>query len=65
MKLLPLSIRIPLGLTIAVLMVGIVLFVKRATGALQIPTLYVVIWIVVLVILSGITVWSWQRNKRK
>jgi hypothetical protein len=59
-----LSLRIPLTLTIIVVM-GIIAFIKIMTKAGQFPTPYFVIWIVVSVILIGMTIWSWLRNKKK
>ena len=58
-----LSLRIALTLTIIVVM-GIITFIKIMTKA-SFPTSYFIIWIVVSVILIGITVWSWLRNKKK
>jgi hypothetical protein len=47
-------------------MAGIVITIRRAvSGKVPFPTSYYFIWIVVSVILIGITVWSWQRNKKK
>ena len=59
-----LSLRIPLTLTVVVVM-GIITFIKIMTKAGAFPTAYFIIWIVVSVILIGITVWSWLRNKKK
>jgi lipopolysaccharide export LptBFGC system permease protein LptF len=60
-----LNTRIPLIPTIIVVVVmGIITFVKIATKA-TFPTSYFIIWILVSVILIGITVWSWLRNKKK
>ncbi len=58
MKLMRLSIRIPLGLTIAVVLIGIVVFSKinSQTGAL--PMTPFILWIVASVILIAITIWS-------
>lgn len=64
-----LSIRIPLGLTIADLILGIVVFTKinSQTGALPITPF--IIWIISCIILIGITIWSALGfpgiNKRK
>ncbi len=69
MKLMRLSIRIPLGLTIAVVLIGIVVFSKinSQTGAL--PMTPFILWIVASVILIAITIWSALGfkgiNKRK
>lgn len=58
MKLMRLSIRIPLGLTMADVILGIVLFTKinSQTGAL--PKTPLILWIISCVILIGITIWS-------
>ena len=60
-----LSLRIPLTLTIIVVVTGIIAFIKLMTKATPFPTSYFIIWIAVSVILIGITVWSWLRNKKK
>jgi hypothetical protein len=58
MKLMRLSIRIPLGLTIADVIIGIVVFSKiySSTGAL--PMTPFILWIIASVVLMAITVWS-------
>jgi hypothetical protein len=58
-----LSLRIPLTLTIIVVVTGIIAFVRIAArgGTFSIP--YFVIWIVASVILIGITIWSGLRKK--
>lgn len=58
MNLMRLSIRIPLGLSMADVITGIVVFSKinSQTGAL--PMTPFIIWIVSCVILVGITIWS-------
>jgi uncharacterized membrane protein HdeD (DUF308 family) len=57
--------RNPLLPTIIVVVVmGIITFVKIATQA-TFPTTYFIIWIVVSIILIGLTAWSWLRNKKK
>ncbi len=63
MKLMPLSIRIPLGLSIAVVAIGIVVFSKISsqTGALPMPPF--ILWIIVSIILIAITIWSALRSK--
>jgi hypothetical protein len=60
-----LSLRIPLTLTVIVVMTGIIVFIKKAIKAEALPTSYFIIWIVASVILIGITVWVWMRNKKK
>ncbi len=60
-----LSLRIPLILTIIVVVTGLIAFIKIMTKAGPFPTFYFITWIVVSVILIGITVWSWLRNKKK
>ena len=58
MKLMRLSIRIPLGLTIADTILGIVIFSKIHSQTGTLPTPLFIIWIISLVILVGITIWS-------
>ena len=60
-----LSLRIPLTLTIIVVVTGIIAFIKIMTKADPFPTSYFIIWVVVSVILIGFTLWSWLRNKQK
>ena len=58
MKLMRLSIRIPMGLTIADVIIGIVVFTKitSQTGALPMPPF--ILWIIASIILIAITIWS-------
>ncbi len=69
MKLMRLSIRIPLGLTIAVTLIGIVVFTKIHSNTGALPMTPFIIWIIATVILIGITIWSVLGfkgiNKRK
>ena len=58
MKLMRLSLRIPLGLTIAVLLTGIIVFSKLSSNPGALPMTPFIIWIVACVILIGITIWS-------
>ena len=53
-----LSIRIPMGLTMADVITGIVVFSKinSQTGALPITPF--IVWVISCVILIGITIWS-------
>jgi len=60
-----LSLRIPLPLTIIVVVTGIIAFLRIMAKASPFPTSYFIIWIIGSVILIGITVWSWLRNKKK
>jgi hypothetical protein len=60
-----LSLRTPLTLTIIVVVTGIIAFARIMTKAGPFPTSYFVIWIVVSVILVGITIWSWLRNRER
>ncbi len=53
-----LSLRIPLTLTIIVVVTGIIVFIKIMVKAGPFPTSYFIIWIVGSVVLIGITVWS-------
>ena len=58
MKLMRLSIRIPLGLTITVVIIGIVVFTKISSKTGVLPMTPFILWIVASVILIGITIWS-------
>jgi hypothetical protein len=58
MKLMRLSIRIPMGLTIADLILGIVIFTKTSSQTGSLPITPFIIWIISCVILIGITIWS-------
>jgi hypothetical protein len=60
-----LSLRIPLTLTIIVVVTGIIAFIKIGTKAGPFPTSYFIIWLVASVILIGITIWSWLRNRKE
>jgi hypothetical protein len=57
------SLRVALTLAVIVVM-GVFAFIKMMTQA-TFPTAYFVIWIVVSVILIGMAVWSWLRDKKK
>jgi predicted tellurium resistance membrane protein TerC len=59
------SLRIPLTLTVIVVMTGVIVFIKRTVRGVSFPPSYFVIWIIVSAVLIGITVWSWLRNKKK
>jgi archaellum biogenesis protein FlaJ (TadC family) len=59
-----LSLRITLTLTVIIVM-GIITFIKIMTKAGAFPTAYFIIWMVVSIVLIGITVWSWLQNKKK
>ncbi len=58
MKLMKLSIRIPLGLTIADVILGIVVFYKISSNTGVLPMTPFIIWIIATVILIGTTIWS-------
>ncbi len=58
MKLMKLSIRIPMGLSIADIILGIVIFTKINSKTGSLPTTPFIIWIISCVILIGITIWS-------
>jgi hypothetical protein len=58
-----LSLRILLTLTVIIIM-GIITFIKIMTQPVF-PMIYFIIWIVVSVILTGLTVGSWLRNKQR
>jgi hypothetical protein len=63
MKLMRLSLRIPLGLTIAVVAIGIIVFYKISSDTGVLPMTPFILWIIASVILIGITVWSWLGFK--
>ena len=69
MKLMRLSIRIPLGLTIADVILGIVVFTKIHSNTGTLPMTPFILWIIATVILIGVTIWSAVGfkgiNKRK
>jgi hypothetical protein len=52
-------------LTLIVVVTEIIAFIKIAGKAGAFPTTYFIIWLVASIILVGITIWSWQRNKKK
>jgi hypothetical protein len=58
MKLMRLSLRIPLGLTIAVVVIGIIAFIKISANTGALPMTPFIIWIAASVILIAITIWS-------
>ncbi len=58
MKLMRLSIRIPLGLTIAVVLIGIVVFTKISSQTGALPMTPFILWIIASNILIAITIWS-------
>ncbi len=58
MKLMRLSIRIPLGLTIAVVIIGIVVFTKISSQSGALPMTPFIIWIIASILLIAITIWS-------
>ncbi len=58
MKLMRLSIRIPLGLTIAVVILGIVIFAKISAQSGALPMTPFIIWIIASLLLIAITIWS-------
>ena len=58
MKLMKLSIRIPMGLTIADVIIGIVLFTRISSQTGALPMTPFIIWIISCLILIGITIWS-------
>ncbi len=60
-----LSLRIPLTLAVIVVITGIIAFIKISSKAGPFPTSNFIIWIVASIILIGITIWSWMRNKQK
>ena len=58
MKLMRLSIRIPLGLTIAVVLIGMIVFTKINSRAGALPMTPFILWITASIILIAITIWS-------
>ena len=58
MKLMRLSIRIPLGLTIADIIIGIVVFTKISSQTGALPMTPFILWMIASVILIAITIWS-------
>ncbi len=64
MNLMKLSIRIPLGLTIAVVLIGIVVFTKISSQTGALPMTPFILWIIASIILIGITIWSALGAKR-
>ncbi|MCL4560748.1 MAG: hypothetical protein M1281_09055 [Chloroflexi bacterium] len=58
MKLMRLSIRIPLGLTIAIIVTGIIAFTKISSRTGVLPVTPFILWIIASEILIAITVWS-------
>ncbi len=60
-----LSLRIPLGITITVFMLGFIISLKTAARGEPVLTPLFFVWIVATLILAGITIWSWQRGKKK
>ena len=60
-----LSLRIPLTLTIIVVVTGIIAFIKIGTRAGSFLASSFIIWIIASVVLIGITIWSWLRNGSK
>ncbi len=58
MKLMKLSIRIPLGLTIAVVILGIVVFSKIGSQTGALPMTPFILWIIASILLIAITIWS-------
>ena len=63
MKLMKLSIRIPMGLTIADIILGIVVFTRISSQTGALPMTPFIIWIISCVILIGITIWSALGSK--
>lgn len=60
-----LSLRIPLTLTIIVVVTGVIAFIKISTKAVPFPTSSFIIWLIASVILIGFTVWSWLRDRKE
>ena len=60
-----LSVRIPVTLTIIVVVTGIIAFIKISAKLGQFPMPYFIAWIIGSVLLIGISIWSWLRNKKR
>jgi len=60
-----LSLRIPLTLSIIVVITGIIAFIRITTKDGPFPTAGFVIWVVVSIILIGITIWSRLLNRKR
>jgi hypothetical protein len=58
-------IRIPLTVTIIVVVTGILAFIKIGSKPEPFPIAYFIGWIVASAILIGITYWSWRRNREE
>jgi hypothetical protein len=58
MKLMRLSIRIPQGLTVAVVVIGIIAFNKISSQTGALPMTPFILWIIASILLIGITIWS-------
>lgn len=58
------SLRIPLTVTIIVVVTGIIAFIKIASRGGAFPTTSFVVWIIASVILIGFTLWSWLKSKK-
>jgi hypothetical protein len=58
MKLMRLSIRIPLGLTVADILIGIVVFTKISSRTGGLPMTPFILWMIASVVLIAITIWS-------
>jgi UPF0716 family protein affecting phage T7 exclusion len=59
-----LSLRIPLTLTIIVVVTGIIAFIKIAGKAGAFPTTYFIIWLVAYINLVGITICHGSGTRR-
>ena len=59
-----LSLRIPLVLTIIVVVTGIIAIIKRSASNNPFSTATILIWAFVSAILIGITTWSWMQGKK-
>jgi hypothetical protein len=58
-----LTLRIPLTLTIIVVITGIIAFIKINANTGALPMTSFIIWAIASVILIAITVWSWLGFK--
>jgi hypothetical protein len=60
------KISVQIALTLAVIVImGIITVIKITTQVGAFPTAYVIIWLVVSIVLSGMTIRAWLKDKKK
>jgi hypothetical protein len=60
------KISVQIALTLAVIVImGIITVIKITTQVGSFPTAYVIIWLVVSIVLSGMTIRAWLKDKKK